>query len=174
MISLISDFVYSELPDITFISPMWLNKYTVDIIKIDAFFGASYRFKHRWDTEVSCLSEYAVCWAYNEFKRLFRERIVAEPYSVEFREYKCFHIIRVEPFGNDRVGNSAFNVLIDRKTRGRWLKRLISWYVIFSKPWSSFVWIFYLCSPSRLLPDVYLVRRIKDFLFPSHVTRHAF
>ena len=45
MISLISDFVYSELPDITLISPMWLNKYTVDIIKIDAFFGASYRFK---------------------------------------------------------------------------------------------------------------------------------
>ncbi len=46
IISLISDLEYSELPDVTLISPMGLNKYMIDIIEINDLFAASYRFKH--------------------------------------------------------------------------------------------------------------------------------
>ena len=63
-------------------------------------------------------AQHAVGGADDEVDGGRSEGVVAEPDAVEFAEEEVAHGVRVEAFGDDRVGDPALDVLVDAEVEG--------------------------------------------------------
>jgi hypothetical protein len=97
---------------------VWLDKNAVDQIEINGFLLGPDRFQETAQTEVSGSAEDPVGGPDDEGDRFFCKGIVTQPGPVDLRKDEFFHLIGIETFHDDRVGNSGFDILIDLQSQG--------------------------------------------------------
>ena len=70
------------------------------------------------DAEIAGLAQDAVGGADDQVDGGLREGVVSESDAVEFAQDEVAHVVGVEPFGDDGVGDAAFDVLVDAEVEG--------------------------------------------------------
>ena len=103
----------SVIGEIGVFVPVGLQQDAVDDVDVDGALGGADGFDEASDGEVSGASEDAVGGADEEVDGGGREGVVAESDAVEFAEEELLHPVGPESFGDGRVGDAAFDVVVD-------------------------------------------------------------
>ena len=104
--------------EVGFLLPVGLQEDAVDVVDVDGFVGAADGLDQAADAEVAGLAQDAVGGADDEIDGGAGEGVVSESDAVEFAEDEVAHVIGIEAFGDDGVGDAAFDVLVDAEVEG--------------------------------------------------------
>ena len=92
---------------------MGLDEDAVDQIDIDCFFMGSDGFEHTAQTEVACPAQDAVGGPDDESERVPGKGVVTQTRLIKLIEDESRHIVRIESFHDDRIGDAGFDIVID-------------------------------------------------------------
>ena len=93
--------------------PVGLQEDAVDVVDVDGFVGRADGLDHAADAEVAGLAQDAVGGADDQVDGGAGEGVVAKSDAVEFAQDEVAHVVGIEPFGDDGVGDAALDVLVD-------------------------------------------------------------
>ena len=108
----------SEVDEVGFLLPMRLHQDAVDVVDVDGFVGAADGFDQAADAEVAGLAQHAVGGADDQVDGGLSEGVVPESGAVELAQEEVAHGVGTQAFGDDRVGDAAFDVLVDAEVQG--------------------------------------------------------
>ena len=98
--------------------PVGLQEDAVDVVDVDGLVGGADGLDQAADAEVAGLAQDAVGGADDQVDGGACEGVVAEADAVEFTQDEVAHGIGPEAFGDDRVGDATFDVLVDAEVEG--------------------------------------------------------
>src|SRR5271155_4514411 len=101
------------IDEVGFLLPVGLHQDAVDVVDVDGLVGAADGLDQTADAEVAGLAQDAVGGADDEIDGGLREGVVSEAGAVEFAEDEVAQVVGVEAFGDDGVGDAAFDVVVD-------------------------------------------------------------
>src|SRR5271155_89959 len=97
---------------------MGLHQDAVDVVDVDGLVGAADGLDHAADAEIAGLAQDAVGTADDQVDGRLSEGVVAELGAVEFAQDEVADGVGIKPLGDDRVGDAAFDVLVDAEVEG--------------------------------------------------------
>jgi hypothetical protein len=105
--------VGSIIAEVGLLLPMGLHEDAVDVVDVDGSVSGADGFDEATDAEVAGLAQNAVGGTNDQVNGRLGEGVVSEPGPVEFANEEAAHVVGIEPFGDDGVGDAAFDVLVD-------------------------------------------------------------
>ena len=99
--------------------PVGLQEDAIDVVDVDGLVGGADGLDQAANAEITGLAQDAVGGADDQVDGEAREGVVAEANAVEFAQDEVAQGVRGEAFGDDRVGDAAFDVVVDLVLIGR-------------------------------------------------------
>ena len=107
----------SVIDQVALLLPVRLHQHAVDVVDVDGLGGTADGLDHAADAEVAGLTQNAVGRTHDQLDGGRREGVVAQADAVQFAQDEVAHVLAMEAFGDDRVGDAALDVQVDAQVQ---------------------------------------------------------